>query len=48
VFYYLRVLEIPTPWWTAYDAKFFGVTIPKDVSIQLQERANTSPNWYTP
>jgi hypothetical protein len=46
--YYVRVLEIPTPRWTTYDAAFFGVELPKDVEPTHQERAYTSPIWYTP
>ena len=47
-FYYVRVLEIPTPRWTAYDAKFFNVKMPDGTTMQLQDRAYTSPIWYTP
>jgi hypothetical protein len=47
-FYYARVLEIPTPRWTAYDAKRFGVKIDQEVPMTTQERAYTSPIWYAP
>jgi hypothetical protein len=47
-FYYARVLEIPTPTWQAYDSKFFGIKMPDEVPMFGQERAYTSPIWYTP
>jgi hypothetical protein len=47
-FYYARVLEIPTPRWTAYDAKRFGFKPLPGTTMTLQERAYTSPIWYTP
>ena len=47
-FYYARVIEIPTPRWTAYEALRFDVEMPANVPMTTQERAYTSPIWYTP
>ena len=47
-FYYARVIEIPTPRWTAYDRVKFKLELPTDIPLKTQERAYTSPIWYTP
>ncbi len=47
-FYYARVIEIPTPRWTAYEAMRFGVDMADEVPMTTTERAYTSPIWYTP
>ena len=47
-FYYVRVLEIPTPRWVLYDAVRFGSKVTPEMKPVAQERAYTSPVWYEP
>ena len=47
-FYYARVIEIPTPRWNVYDAVRLGTEVPAKVPTEVQDRAYTSPIWYTP
>ena len=47
-FYYARAIEIPTPRWVLYDKVRLGAEIPEEATLTGQERAYTSPIWYTP
>jgi len=47
-FYYVRVLEIPTPRWVLFDAIRYNLTLPEETTLVAQERAYTSPIWYNP
>lgn len=47
-FYYVRVLEIPTPTWVAFDALRFKLKLPPEIPLKQQERAYTSAIWYAP
>jgi hypothetical protein len=46
-FYYVRVIQIPSPRWTAYDQKRFGIKMSDEVPMTVTDRAYTSPVWYT-
>ncbi|QJB68792.1 DUF3604 domain-containing protein [Parasphingorhabdus halotolerans] len=47
-FYYVRVIEIPTPRWVLYDAVRYKLNLPEEIDLVSQERAYTSPIWYSP
>jgi len=47
-FYYARIIEIPTPRWTLYDKVRLGADVPPASPMTTQERAYTSPIWYSP
>ncbi|HNN56583.1 MAG TPA: DUF3604 domain-containing protein, partial [Novosphingobium sp.] len=47
-FYYVRVLEIPTPTWVDFDKVRFKLTLPPEIPLKGQERAYTSAIWYSP
>ena len=46
--YFMRVLQIPTPRWSTYDAKELGIAVPEDLQETIQERAWSSPIWFEP